>query len=152
MPWQPGLALVFLFPEFTFDHGVVGVGAIARVAARCEPGKRRQQPVKCRFPQPGEGEKKSRRHSREQCGHMFASRQEAQQGQGEQAYDEWPARRFWQQTDYAQPAIAYPGEPCEQSAQQQARRESACAEIIGEHADDKETGVGHRAGQGCQHA
>jgi hypothetical protein len=144
------IALLFPFPEFTFDHRVV-VGALTRVPARGEPGKRRSQAIEDGFPQPRVGKQESHRQTDKQCGYMLAARQEAQQAECKQAHHEGPAHGLRQQANQAQPAFADRWEPGEQDAQQQARHHAARTEMMGQLADDKVAGVGHRAGQGCEH-
>jgi hypothetical protein len=113
--------------------------------------KRRKHPIEYRSPQPRVAKKKSRNETREQRRHVFTSPQKMQQAECEDAHDERPAGRLGQQANNAQPAFAYPGESRKQSAKQQPGHGSACIKIIGQHPDNKEAGIGHRAGQSYQH-
>jgi hypothetical protein len=145
---KPEVLLFLLFPEFTLDHPVVG--AFTRVSAR-EHGKRRQHSIEQGAPQPRVGEKKSRREPYKHCGYVIALRQKVQQAECEQAHDEWSTGGLGQQATNAQLAFAYPGESCQKNTKKQACHWPARTEVIGQYPDDKETGIGHRAGQSGQH-
>jgi tetratricopeptide (TPR) repeat protein len=82
---------ILLFPELTVDHHVVG--AVGRVSASELEG-RRYHSIENSAPQPGVGEKESRSETCKPCRHIFASPQEVQRAECEQAHDEWSAGRF----------------------------------------------------------
>lgn len=142
-------ASVFLLPEFPVDHAVVGVSRDIPAGGEWEDGC--QHPIEERSPQPGKAEHESRSKPCHHDRDGVAPREEVQQAERQQAHDEWPADRFGQQTDNAQLALADPRKPGKQGAKQQACRDPACAEILGQHPDEQEAGIGHRAGQGDQH-
>ena len=142
------ISLVFLFPELPLNYHVVG--AFSTVSPS-ELEDRRQGPIEHGAPQPSVGKKKHGSETGKCCGHIVASRQKMQHADCEQADDNRSTGRLRQQADNAQLALAYPGKPCKNTAEQQSCHEAAGAEIVGQYPNDEVAGVGHRAGQRCQH-